>query len=281
MDNLIPDLITFLEGYSYPLFPDLEMESTVFGTSVYNLQSNPPVLNNGSIIPTDDTSQRRMDQFSIKLLPTSGDVCLMSADQSCDPKLSFLESPGPAPLQSELSKVPSTNCELMQPEDMGADFDKLTPLEKAELRLKLAIERDATRSEIRIFTTRFKNEKIKVQRLAQLKQLEANLSQEQIAKIKNKSKKCVADKNEKYNFIMGHMKENADKQLTENHSLESLCNAIVRRQKVALNDVEKALFLDYKKRVLSTFSSRNSRKIGKEYIRLLKIANGIAEQSIP
>ena len=76
----------------------------------------------------------------------------------------------------------------MQPEDMGADFDKLTPLEKAELRLKLAIERDATRTEIRIFTNRFRNEQNKAKRLALLKQLEANLSQEQIAKIKIKSK---------------------------------------------------------------------------------------------
>ena len=278
MDNLIPDLSTFLDDYNYPLFPDLEMKPTVFGTSVYNLQSAPPVLNNGSTIPADDTSQRRMDQFSIKLVPTSGDVCLMSADQSCDPKLSFLKSPRPVPLQSELSKVPSTNCELMQPEDMGADFDKLTPLEKAELRLKLAIERDATRSEIRIFTNRFRNEQNKAKRLALLKQLEANLSQEQIAKIKIKSKKCATDKNEKYDFIMGHMKENADKQLTKNHSLESLCNAIVHRQKVAFNDVEEEdLFLDYRRRVKSTFSSRRSRKTEKEYIRLLKIANGIAE----
>lgn len=277
MDNLIPDLSTFLDDYSHPLFPDLEMESVVFGTSVCNLQPDPPVLNNGSIIPADDTSQRRMDQFSIKLVPASGDVCLMSADHSCDPKLSFLESPRHVPFQSELNRASSTNCELMQPEDIGADFDKLTPLEKAELQLKLAIEHDAPRSKIYTYRNKFRNEKNKAKRLARLKILQANLSQEQIAKIKIKSKKCATDKNEKYDFIMGHMKEHADKQLTKNHSLESLCNAIVHRKKVDFTDVEEELFLDYERRVVSTFSSRKSRKVEKEYIRLLKMANGIAE----
>ena len=186
MDNLIPDLSTFLDCDSRLLFPDLEMRPTFFGTSVFNLQSDPPVLNNESGFPADDTSQRRMDQFSIKLVPTSSDVCFMSADHSSDPKLSFLESPRPAPLQSELSKVPSTNCELMQPEDMRANFDKLTPLEKAELQLKLAIEHDAPMSKIYTFTNKVRNEKNKSKRLALLKKLEANLSQEQIAKIKNK-----------------------------------------------------------------------------------------------
>ena len=277
MDNLIPDLSTFLDGESLSLFPELEMRSTIFGTSVCNLQSDPPVLNNGSIIPADDTSQRRMDQFSIKLMPASGDVCLMSADHSSDPKLLFLESPRPVPLQSELSKVPSINCELMQPEDMGADFDKLTPLEKAELRLKLAIEHDAPSGKIYTLTNKVRNEKVKSKRLALLKKLEANLSQEQLAKIKNKSKKCATGKNEKYDFIMRHMKEHADKQLTKNHTVESLCNAIVQRQRVAFNDVEKDLFVNYKRCVRSTFSSSKSRKIAKEYIRLLKMANGIAE----
>ena len=276
MNNLIPDLSTFLDCDSRLLFPDLEMRPTFFGTSVFNLQSDPPVLNNESGIPADDTSQRRMDQFSIKLVPTSSDVCFMSADHSSDPKLSFLESPRPAPLQSELSKVSSTNCELMQPEDMRANFDKLTPLEKAELQLKLAIEHDAPMSKIYTFTNKVRNEKNKSKRLALLKKLEANLSREQIAKIKNKSKKCATDKNEKYDFIMRHMKERADKRLTKNHSLESLCNAIVHRQKIAFNDVEENLFFNYKTCVVSTFSSRKSRKIEKEYIRLLKIANGIA-----
>ena len=277
MDNLIPDLSTFLDGESLSLFPDLEMKSTIFGTSVCNLPSGPPVLNNGIITPSDDTPQRRIDQFLIKLVHPSGDVCLVSADHISDPKLSFLESPRPVPPQSELSKVPSTNCELMQPEDMRAAFDKLTPLEKAELQLKLAIEHDAPGDKIYTFTNKVRNEKSKANRLALLKKLEANLSQEQIAKIKTESRKRATHKSEKYDFVMRHMKEHADKQLTKNHTLESLCTAIVQHQKVAFNDVEEDLFFDYKRRVQSTFSSRKSRKIEREYIRLLKMANGIAE----
>ena len=52
---------------SNPLPPDLERRSTFNGSFHYKSLSIPSVLNTENIIPADDTSQRRLDQFPAKV----------------------------------------------------------------------------------------------------------------------------------------------------------------------------------------------------------------------
>lgn len=99
MDNLahILDFQPLLPADIPPLFPDLETQSTFFDTSDYHLLSAPPVLYMKTVVPSDDTSQRRINEYSIKPVTPYNDVYLVAEDHGSHPELSSFESPKSSP----------------------------------------------------------------------------------------------------------------------------------------------------------------------------------------
>lgn len=181
------------------------------------------------------------------------------------------------PPESELSKAPPTNSEHMQAEEMGADIDKLTPLEQTEKRVDLALKRKASRKTIRRAKVTVKYHNVRAKKEALLEKLEANLPPKQIAEIQTESEKCTSSQEDKSKLIMQHLKKHRDDPLLKKYGLEFICNALVNDQKAIFDRKERKLFCAYKRSITSSFCTFKSRKIHKEYIRLLKIANGIAE----
>lgn len=293
MDNheFIQSLHTLPVSDSNPQPPNLERRSTFNGSLPYKSLSTPSVLNTESIIPVDDTSQRRLDQIPVKVnsdelvfmpdfrtlltadsYPLSPDLIEQS---NLSPPFAYKLIPDPPVLES--SMAPSTGSELMQPEETGADIDRLTPLEKAELMLQLAKKRKAPLKEINQLKNKVSKEKIKIRKSIQLKKLETKLTAEQISQIKKQSLKYASSISQKYNFVMIHLTKHADKRLTKNHTLKDLCDAIVYGDKIGLDSAEYKLFCPYKKRVDSTYSSRKCRKFHAEYIKRLRMAIEMTE----
>ena len=279
MDNFahILDLRPLLFADSPPLFPGLEMQPTSFDTSVYHLLSAPPVLNMETKVPADDTSQRRINEYSIKPVTPYDDVYSVAEDHGSHPELSSFEPPKSSPPESELSKAPPTNSEHMQAEEMGADIDRLTPLEQAEKRVDFALKREASRKTIRRTKVTVKYHKVRAKKKALLEKLEANLSPKQIAAIRTESEKCTSGQEDKSKVIMQHLEKHRNDPLPKKYGLEFLCNALVNDQKAIFDRKERKLFCAYKRSITSSFCTFRSRKIHKEYIRLLTIANEIAK----
>ena len=279
----LPDFQALLAADVAPLSFDLDEQSTCPSSFTYKALLSPPVLPKCIKTPADDKTQRRLDQFSIKPVTASGDACLVSADHSGQQNSSFVvESPSSALPQSELSKkTPSTNRVSIMPEEIDADINKLTVMKEAKEHLQCARKRKAPPNKIRMLKSKFNNTKRDFRRSFILQKLEANLSKEQIAQIKNESNKCAPDKKDEHNFVMKHIKKHVDKRLTSKYTLKVLCAAIVNGQTIAIDGTEqRILFLECKKWATKALQDYSYRKRHAEYIRLLKMANGIAEKSI-
>lgn len=280
MENflIIPDFHTLIEADRVPLSYNLKEQLVFSGLFTDQIFSAPPVLNRGIEIPADDTPQRRLDQFSIKPVSPSCDACSVSAHHSGHQELSFLESPGSAPSQSELSKTPSTDSDFLQTEDIEADIEKFTPLVEAKVALQLALKDKAPQNRISKLRTRVNNARKDGRRLTLLKKLEQNLSPVLITLIKNVSNNCAPDENEQYDFVMRYIEERVHKRLTEKYTLADLCNAIVHDKKINFEDKEQSnIFLDLKKWTEARLRAYKRQKTNAEYIRLLKAANKFAQ----
>ena len=276
----MPDFQDLLAADVAPLSFDL---STCPSSFTYKALLSPPVLPKCIKTPADDKTQRRLDQFSIKPATASGDACLVSADHSGQQNSSFVvESPSSTLPQSELSKkTPSTNRVSIMPEEIDADINKLTVLKEAKDHLQCAITHKALQIRSGCLKSKLNNTKRDIRRSFILQKLEANLSREQIAQIKIESNKCAPDKKDEYNFVMMHIKKHVDKRLTPKYTLNALCAAIVNGQTIAIEGSEqRILFLECKKWATKALQNYSYRKRHAEYIRLLKMANGIAEKFI-
>lgn len=275
-DNVIylPDFQTLLVADRVPLFPDLNKQSNFPGSIPCTTLAGPKVFNKEIKTPAIDRPQHRLDQFLIKPVTASGDAGLVSAANIGQQKLSFFDSPSSAPPQSESSKVPSTNSVFKLSEEIEADIDKLSVLKEAKEHLHCARKRKAPPDKIQKLKSKFHNTKRGIRRSFFFRELEAKLSKEQVARIRNESNKCTPDIKEKHDFVMKHIAKHTDQQLTQKYTLGVLCDAIVYGQNIAFENIEQhVLFLKCKIWATNALQGYSYRKRDTEYIRLLKIAN--------
>ena len=273
----MPDFSTLLAAEHLDLPTDLETQSNIYGVPVCSEPSAPSgYLSRENNNLADNTSRRRIDESSIKPVTPSMDGSLVTISDSSQPNFSPLKLPLPS--QAELSQEPPTNSELVQTEKMATDIKlRLTALEIAEMEVTIAQKRAASRKTVNRLKGKVRHKKMLLRRLVTLNKLEANLSAEQIDSIKIESKKHAPTKTETYNRVMRYLVEHPDVQLTGKYPLGFLCAALVNSQKGALAETDHKAFWAIRKKVMGICRSIKSRKIHKEYCRLLGEANGIVK----
>ena len=271
--QLSPDFSVLLLADSLPLPPDLETLPQVMVTSVRAELSSPSgYLHQYKSILTDTSPQRRIDEFSITPVPPRTNNSLVGVSRSGQENLPPLQ---PTP-QSKWTQPPPTDSESLDAEDIESDSEiYYTPLEIAEAKVHLALERNAPKKIVKSLRDKVRYERATIKKQILVSELEANLPPEQIASIRTESQKSTPSKEEKYDRVMRYLKSRPNDPLTRKYTPEGLCAAIVDNKKNAFTDLELRQFHKFRKKVISGYSSFKSRRIAKEYVRLLKEANEI------
>ncbi len=269
-----PDFSVLLIADSLPLQPTFEASSRVMATLAHGeLPSPSGYLHQDQSILTDTFPQRRIDEFSITPVPSRTNDSL--ADASRNGQDNPTEPPRPTP-QSEWVQNSPTDSESLGAEDIESDSEIYSsPLEIAEAKVCLALERDAPKRIVNSLRDKVRYERVRIKKKALVSNLEANLPPGQIASIRAESHKSAPNREEKYDRVMRYLKSHPNDPLTRKYTPEGLCTAIVDNQKDAFTGMELRQFSKFRKKVISVYSSVKSRRIANEYVRLLKKANGI------